>query len=63
MKKKTDTREAISLRPSAEILAALDDLLAKYPLLNRHTLACAAVELGIGMMEKDPKWIEKVGKK
>jgi hypothetical protein len=63
VKKKPDTRDAISLRPSAEILASLDALLEKYPLLNRHTLACAAVELGISVMEKDPKWIEKVGKK
>ena len=56
-----DRGKPISLRPSAGLEARLDAMVAKYPLLNKHKVALAAMERGLDAMELDPRWFEKTG--
>ena len=54
---------SLNLRATATQHAQLETLTAKYPMLTKHAIAKAALDLGLRAIASDPKWMEKAGKK
>lgn len=62
MSKDAEYAAVVNIRVTEELSKRLDALVAKYPMLNRHALARAALGFGLDTMERDAKWFEKAPK-